>query len=298
MYIGTIMNTNIHIRPQGLFDYRSYIANESHACSLLNSIRWPLGTRCPRCNSDVIWSMEEDYRCSICKHHFSVTSGTLFEHSHLKVSQWILAIGLFKVGINALALQWAIGCSYPTARKVLRTLRQAAEKDPILQQLQGEIETDEAYYGGRQKGQRGRGGQRKYPVLGFKERTGDKLVKTVVVPNVEAKTLLEKFSVWVKRGSKIFTDGFRSYNHLSQHGYRHKPYDHTERFVSTQDPQLNTQRIENVWSHTKPIAKARYRKITLKALPGILAENDFRSNHRKDHDFIELMLKQIIRSYP
>lgn len=297
MYI-CIMNTNIHFRPTGLFDYRSYIANESHALGLLTSIRWPDGIRCIKCKSDAIWSMKEDFRCKDCKFHFSVIAGTLFEHSHLKVSQWILAIGLFKVGINGLAVQWALGCNYKTALRVIRTLRQATEKDPILQQLQGEIETDEAYYGGRQKGQRGRGGQRKYPVLGFKERKGSKLVKTVVVPNVEAKTLLEKFNVWVKKGSKVFTDGFRSYNHLSEHGYRHQPFDHTKQFVSFQDSELNTQKIENVWSHTKPITKARYRKITLKALPGICAENDFKSNHRKDSDFIRLMLQQLINSYP
>ena len=289
-----VMNKSIHVRSLGIYDYRSYVGNERHARSLLVSIRWPDGVRCPRCSSDDIWLMQEDFRCKGCGYHFSVITGTFFERSRLKVSQWILAIGLFKVGINGLGLAWALGCNYKSARKILRTLRQVASKDPLLQQLQGEIEVDEAYYGGRQKGKRGRGGKHKMPVLGFKERGGK--VKTVVVPNVSGDTLSQTTKRYVAKGSTVYTDGFRSYNDLIHEGFDHIPFDHSVHFTKTDV--IHTQGIEGHWGHTKPITKARYRRITLKSLPGICAENDFRTNNRQNSDFIRLMLNQLLKFYP
>src|SRR5438874_881552 len=99
------MKKSIYVRPQGIYDYKGQIANESYAHSLLKRIRWPDGVVCPRCHATSIWAMKGDYRCKKCQYHFSVLTGTLFEHSHLKVAQWIMAIGLFKIGVNALGLQ-------------------------------------------------------------------------------------------------------------------------------------------------------------------------------------------------
>jgi transposase len=288
------MNKSIYPRSLGIYDYRSYIANERHARSLLVSIRWPNGAKCIRCNSSAIWSMQEDYRCKDCSHHFSVTSSTIFNRSHLKVSQWILAIGLFKIGVNGLGLQWSLGCHYRTARRVLRVLRSATAKDPLIQQLQGEIEADEAYYGGRQKGKRGRGAKHKMAVLGFKERGG--YTKTLVVPNVTEETITQVTKDNIAPGSTVYTDGFRSYNDLKEQGFKHIPHDHTVRFIK--DDVTHTQGIEGYWGHTKPISKARYRRITPKSLPGICAENDYRTNNRQNPDFIELMLNQLLKFYP
>lgn len=288
------MTTSTHLQPLGLYDYKAYIANESFARSLLIKLRWPNGVRCPRCDDDRCWKIGGDFQCASHRHHFSATSGTLFAKSHLSLCQWIIAIGLFKVGINGLGLEWAIGCNYRTARRVLKALRSAAAKDPLLKQLQGEIEVDEAYYGGKQKGKRGRGGKHKIPVLGFKERGGR--VKTVVVPNVSGDTLSQTTKRYVAKGSTVYTDGFRSYNELIHEGFDHIPFDHSVHFTKTDV--IHTQGIEGHWGHTKPITKARYRRITLKSLPGICAENDFRTNNRQNTDFIRLMLHQLLKFYP
>ncbi len=52
--------------------------------------------------------------------------------------------------------------------------------------LSGEVELDEAYFGGRRKGNRGRGAFNKVPVFGILERDG--LVKVEVVKDVSART--------------------------------------------------------------------------------------------------------------
>lgn len=280
--------------PRGLYDYGAYIANESFARSMLRDLRWPLGVMCPRCKSEKIWTMQEDYRCKKCRYHFSLTTGTAFEHSHLKISQWIIVIALWRVGTNALGVQWAIGCSYRIARMTLMKIRKAVTNDPLIQQLSGAIESDETYYGGRQKGKRGRGARGKTAVLGLKERGGR--VKTVVVPNVKRETLHGTIVRYVEKGSTVYTDGLPTYDTLDDLGYDHVPFDHSVHFVKSDV--IHTQGIEGHWGVTKPGTKARYRRITRQSLPYYMAENDFKTNYKRFPDFIKLILYKLLTAYP
>lgn len=291
------MSNNTSLRPLGLYDYRSYLANERFAKALLKTIRWPHKIICPRCQSKKIWIMSDDYRCCGCNYHFSLTSGTIFAKTHLNISQWLIAVGLFKLGINALGLTWAIGCNYSTARRILDIIRTVVAEDPLLKQLSQEIEVDEAYYGGKRKGRRGRGAKGKTIVLGFKEkkRSTDKTkpkVKTIVIPNVNEDTLLKAINKHIAKGSTIYSDGFQGYNSLGCNGYQHLPFDHSVHFIKTDI--IHTQGIESYWGVTKPITKARYRKITKKNMPKICAENDYRFNHSQNLDFIRLTLAQLL----
>jgi hypothetical protein len=54
--------------------------------------------------------------------------------------------------------------------------------------FKGEIEVDESYFGGRRKGNRGRGAANKIPVFGILERGGK--VRVDVVEDVKGDTLL------------------------------------------------------------------------------------------------------------
>lgn len=283
-----------HFRSLGLYKYKAYIANEDFARALLRSIRWPDGIRCPKCGYDGIWKMSDDYRCSGCRRHFSDLSGTVFQKSHLAISQWIIAIGLWKLGVNALGLSWAIGTEWRSARAALRKIQRAVMSDSLLAQLSGEIEVDETYYGGRRKGKRGRGAAGKTIVLGFKQRKGR--VKTIVIPNVKGRTLARTINRHVKIGSTVYTDGLRSYEKLGAERYQHLPFDHSVHFIKS--PVIHTQGIEGHWGVTKPGTKSRYRRITKQSLPEYCAENDFKTNYRKNGDFIRLVLQKLLIPTP
>jgi len=88
----------------------------------------------------------------------------------------------------------------------------------------GEIEMDESYFGGRRKGNRGRGAAGKVPVFGILVRGGK--VKVEVVGDVKGDTLLELAIKKVKRGGLIYTDRFRSYNGLVSYGFKYRRIDH------------------------------------------------------------------------
>ncbi|MCS7228218.1 MAG: transposase, partial [Endomicrobia bacterium] len=116
--------------PQGIYNYRRYIANENLCLQLIKRIRWPHKICCPRCNNTKIWHVCEygriEYRCKNCFYHFSIISGTIFEKTKIPLSKWFLAIGLWKLNVSALQLSWAIGVPYPTAYRMFTIMRKVA----------------------------------------------------------------------------------------------------------------------------------------------------------------------------
>jgi len=138
--------------------------------------------------------------------------------------------------------------SYRAAYGAVSTIRMAilshAADAAIL--LGGEIELDESYFGGRRKGNRGRGAAGKVPVFGILERKG--IVQVGVVPNVTAGTLLGLTVNKVRRGSIVYTDKFRSYDSLMFCGYRHLKVDHGKYFSSGK---VTINGLEGFWSWAK-----------------------------------------------
>ena len=85
--------------------------------------------------------------------------------------------------------------------------------------LKDEIELDEAYFGGRLKGKRGRGAAGKSVVFGLLEREGR--VYTKVVESVSAEELMGHIKARTKKGSVYYTDAFRGYRSLKRLGKHH-----------------------------------------------------------------------------
>src|SRR3989338_8128836 len=94
--------------------------------------------------------------------------------------------------------------------------------------LNGELEIDESYFGGKRKGNRGRGARNKAIVFGILERKGN--VHTVIVKDVSAETLMNEIKSKTKKGSVFYTDGWRSYASLEQYG-KHNTIDHSKELV-------------------------------------------------------------------
>ena len=82
--------------------------------------------------------------------------------------------------------------------------------------LNGELELDESYFGGKGKGKRGRGANNKAIVFGILERKGK--VYTIIVPNVSKEILMSEIEKKTKKGSVFYTDDWKSYNSLEQYG--------------------------------------------------------------------------------
>ena len=101
------------------------------------------------------------HACLNCKVSFSVTVGTIFHHTHLPLQKWFLAIMLMlnaKKGISALQLSRDIGVNKNTAWRINMQIRKAMSQAEHRDLLQGIVEMDETYIGGKpRKGTKGDG---------------------------------------------------------------------------------------------------------------------------------------------
>lgn len=283
-----------------LYAYRRVVANERACWQLVHRLRWPSGTRCPACQARRPWRMHHRgrpaYRCRACGRHFNVLTGTAFADTRLPLSKWILAIGLFKVGISSRALAEEIQVSRQTAWQLLHRLRSALRQDDFVQQLQGQIEVDDTYVGGRQKGPRGRGARHKTLVVGLKERGGR--VRSLAVTALTSTTVHAILRAHVARGARVYTDELPTYARLRGLGLDHRRVKHIARFVRGQ---THTQSIEGHWGHVKPTLVARHRWVSPHHLQTYLAEADAKRNFPRGDDFIAFMLTQLMtcrRSLP
>lgn len=76
-----------------------YFHDEAAAFEQLEATLWPNGPVCPRCNgTDRIASVKGARkglrRCGPCKRQFTVTVGTVFESSNVKLDPWLQAVYL------------------------------------------------------------------------------------------------------------------------------------------------------------------------------------------------------------
>ena len=111
----------------------------------------------------------------------------------------------------AYRLSQDLGLDVKVVTRVYHRVREALYHVTELEagKLKGEIELDEAYFGGRRKGQRGRAPAGKSVVFGLLEREGR--VYTKVVESVSAEELMQHIQAHTRKGSVYFTDAFRGY---------------------------------------------------------------------------------------
>lgn len=130
-----------------------------------------------------------------------------------------------KTGISALGLQRALGLgSYRTAWLCLHKLRRAMVR-PGRELLSGEVEVDESFVGGREKGGGKRHVGKKTLVMIAAEVRGKGIgrIRLQQIPDTSKEHLLEFVREVVKPGSTVITDGLPVYANLTDMGFAHRP---------------------------------------------------------------------------
>jgi transposase-like protein len=113
-------------------------ATDDKLRAYLEFLRWPEGVRCPRCNSDQIYRLvdRDQFYCTDtgCRYQFSVTAGSIFNHTQLPLWKWFLASYLMcepEAGTSANRMARTLGVSYKTAWFLCHRIRRALrEADP------------------------------------------------------------------------------------------------------------------------------------------------------------------------
>jgi len=256
---------------------------------------------CPKCERTRSFKRyatkqrRQSWTCTACGHHIQPTAGTIFHNSSTSLHLWFFATHLMtstKCGVSAKHLERELGVTYKTAWRMLNKIRNdlMAQDDALT--LSGEVEVDETYYGGRQRGQVGRPGRqsKKTPVLAMTERDGK--VVAHVVPDASRKALLPPMERHIERGATVYTDDYPGYRgQLGERGFVHRVIMHSRRhYVSGV---IHTSTVEGFFGNVKNGIAGNYHGVSRKWLQGYLNEYAWRLNHRDEPraDFLTLLLR-------
>lgn len=214
--------------PANQIEFEAMFKAEHDCIDYIASIRWPLGFECSVCASIRYWKKNKGrFECRDCHTETTVTNGTIFHKSTKPLLIWFPAIWWMvaqKNGVSAKGLQKILGLgSYQTAWTWLHKFRRLMVLSG-RSKLQGTIEVDEVFVGGKKSGKRGRGAEGKSLVAVAVEIKGRKTgrIRLAKIPNASSESLNGFITNNIEKSSKVITDGWNGYNDLTQIGYSHE----------------------------------------------------------------------------
>lgn len=285
--------------PTNLREFNALFPDEAACRRYLYNLRWPDGFVCPRCSSTTAYPMP-DYGRIACGngHQVTLTSGTVMHRTKQPLLLWFHAAFLISTltpGISALQFQREMGLpSYETAFHMLHKLRSALVA-PAREPLRGEVEVDEAFFGGVEPGVSGRQTESKAIVVvgvellryteEVKHRSGEiEIVNRVkagrvrmnAIPDARACTLVPWVKTNVLKGAIVRTDGWGAYKGLAALGYDHRPT-----VQDKSDPDSFMPMVHLIISNAKTwLMGTHHGAVAKKHLQAYLNEYVFRFNRR------------------
>jgi transposase-like protein len=283
-------------------------AAQDAAVELMTNLRWPSGVACPKCGGADPYKLNPKaqpgrparrglYKCSQCRKQFSVTTGTVFEASHVPLSKWLMAIHLMsasKKGISAHQLHRMLGVTYRAAWFINHRLRHAmASNADIFAKLSGTVEVDETYVGGRRRlgptnkadreklavGRPGPKDKKLTPVVALVERKGR--VRIMPVERINYATMREVLvSNTDPAQTHLMTDELAVYPKTAvDAGYRkHEMIRHLDKQYVRGNVTTNT--VEGVFSLLKRGINGSFHHVSKGHLQRYCSEFEFRYNTR------------------
>ena len=282
--------------PESLQQAILYFADMDNCIAFLSVRRWPDGkVICPNCGSESVSAFNpkrKTWKCAVHhpKREFSVKVGTLFEESPIGLDKWLAATWMLsncKNGISSYEIGRDLKVSQKTAWFMSHRIRVSLQDEFFGSKLNGEVEVDETFIGGKARNMHlserkrritGTGTKDKTAVMGILERGGK--VRASVVPSRRKTVLQDEVRKHVTAGAALYSDALKSYDGLAS-DYTHQVVDHATQYV---DGRVHTNGLENFWSLLKRGISGTYVSVEPFHLFRYLDEQMFRFNNRATKD--------------
>src|SRR5712692_838035 len=286
-----------------LIDVHTLFSSDQKCRELLKRLRWPVRPECPRCNGPAkpLETGKDLLYCKECDYQFTATSGTIFHDSHLPLIKWFTAVYLLcesRKGMSANQIRRMLGVSYKTAWYLCHRIRKAMQivGAPMLD---GKVEMDETFIGGKRRAYKGRAPHAdKEIVIGIRQRGGE--LRLFHAEDVAAGTLSRYIRLNVSKAVEVFiTDEFGAYKRavaINDMKGKHKRINHSSRVYVDGDVHTNT--IESAFSLLKRGIVGTWHNISAKHLAAYLDEMTFRFNRRKRSDLFLDTLRHMVTADP
>jgi transposase-like protein len=145
-----------------------------------------------------------------------------------------------------------LNLSYATVALWYTKIRHGIAALPDPAPFSGIVEVDETYVGMRLPSIHATGGYGKVAIFGMKSRNTNQVWATVV-PHTDHTVLIPIIQQRVVPGSRIYSDGYGAYYHLSTYGYIHHVVIHEYTYVAQFG--VHTNGIESFWAYYQTILR-------------------------------------------
>ena len=273
--------------------------DEEAARAWFEAAIWPEGPKCGHCGETerrYATKRPGRYRCGNpeCRMDYTVTTGTVMESSHAKLTQWAIAFYMAassKKGFSAHQLHRALGCQYKTAwfmhHRVMEAMRQGGLDLPPMGGEGQIVEADETYFGDAETPRvrnkyavpftRDGKASNKRAIVSLVERGGR--VRSFHVPRADKATVSRIVRDNIAHESRLHTDESNLYTGADALFASHETVKHSVKEYARGD--VNTNSAEGYFSIFKRGMRGVYQHCSEKHLHRYLAEFDFRYNHRE-----------------
>ncbi|HTU11632.1 MAG TPA: IS1595 family transposase [Allosphingosinicella sp.] len=267
---------------------------QEQSIAYLEKVRWADQPHCPYCGSLTVGRHASKdrgmarWQCRDCSRAFSVTVGTLFHGTHIKLRNWFLVLALMlnaKKSMSAYQIARDLDMRRPTVWSMMQRIRTAMAADPEQEKLlYGLVEADETYIGGKpRRGNNGRGGKplgrgtKKTPVLGAVERRGRVVAAVANARDLSAKGITKFIERFVDPfGTILITDEWPGYRRVGRK-MLHAVVNHSAAYV---DGMTHTNTIEGFWALVKRAWYGSHHHYSQKYMPLYIAEACYKYNRR------------------
>jgi transposase-like protein len=268
---------------------------QEQSIEYLENVRWKGQPSCPYCTSHkVSYHRSGDrtnhrWQCHLCRRSFSVTVGTIFHGTHIKLKNWFLILSLMlnaKKSASACQIARDLGMRRPTVWSIMHRIRKAMRTEESSL-LKGIVEVDETYIGGKPRKQnkhkdstpnkRGRG-TKKTPIVGAIERGGRVVAETSNSRELSHYGLSRFIKKHINtKESVLITDEYKGYSRMNEI-IQHETINHSYEYEKNG---IHTNTMEGFWALVKRAWYGQHHHYSKRYTHLYVGEACFKYNARK-----------------